>query len=197
MGNKLFSGPYVFHSIEDKKGTILLKYNPYFKSAQNTHYFDQIRFGFGETLDEVNSTINPDILLSDTPEGPGEKNKYERPLIYGIFVNSSRVPNTLRTAIFNDIFEQIPILLDENLYKKERSIFLGEIPVETKKIIDTLFQKAATSLGYSLGGTVPVPAETAPVVNPEKPLKYITKPSKATPAFSSEETIEISGNVPA
>lgn len=196
MSKKLFSGPYVFHSIEDKKETILLKYNPYFKSEQNTHYFDQIRFGFGETLDEVNSTINPDILISDTPEGPGEKNKYERPLIYGIFLNSSRVPNTLRTAIFNDIFEQIPIALDDNLYKKERSIFLGEIPVETKKSVETLFQKAATSLGYSLGGTVPVSTETTPTVNPEKPLKYITKPTKSTPAFSSEETIEISGSVP-
>jgi hypothetical protein len=59
-----------------------------------------------------------------------------------------------------------------------------------------MFAKAAESLGYYFGGTTPKPVEPKPPVNPEKPLKYITKPGNVTPVFSQSESIDIAGTAP-
>jgi hypothetical protein len=46
IGAKLSSGPYIFSGVDEAKGVILLKQNPYFKNTETIQYFDQIRFGF-------------------------------------------------------------------------------------------------------------------------------------------------------
>lgn len=46
LSGKLFSGPYIFDSIDEDKNTLLLKQNQYFKDAEMVQYFDQVRFGF-------------------------------------------------------------------------------------------------------------------------------------------------------
>jgi hypothetical protein len=68
-----------------------------------TQYFDQIRFGFGTTKKEINKIINADVLLSDLPFEINQANPYIRPSLYGVFLNSSSIPNSLRSAIFSDI----------------------------------------------------------------------------------------------
>lgn len=111
-----------------------MKQNPYYKHTETLQYFDQIRFGFGDTKEEVDDIINADILLTDTHENQSEEHTYIRPLIYGIFLNSTRIPNTMRTAMVNDIFSKLPReIIDETLFKEEKNIFLGEIPADEKK----------------------------------------------------------------
>ena len=59
-----FSGPYMYTMKEED--TIFLSRNPYYTHTNRPFYFDQVRFGFGLSNDEIYDVINPDILLSDT-----------------------------------------------------------------------------------------------------------------------------------
>ncbi len=197
METSLFSGPYVFDSIDADKWTFLFKQNPYFKNADMTQYFDQIRFGFWETRQALDDTIDADIILSDN-DADKKNAAYVRPLIYGIFLNSAQVPNTLRTAIFNDIFSSLDVTgIDEKKFKKEENVFFWEVPTSPRKAIEGLFPKAANNLGYFFGGSTPPPAPVkVESANAEKPLTYINRPWKVTPLFVSSETVEIGGSVP-
>jgi hypothetical protein len=75
---------------------------------------------------KFNINIETDIIprIFDLEKQSAEENRYIRPLLYGIFLNSSRIPNTLRTAIVNDIFSALPRQTESNFFKDEKNIFL-------------------------------------------------------------------------
>lgn len=195
-----FNGPYIFDHQDKQRSIILIKQNQYFKGdADSTHYFDQIRFGFWDNEEGVDDVIDSDIKLSDTALSAWKASKYIRPVLYSIFINSTSVPNTLRTAIFNDIFNTLQIEKTDALLPEE-NIFLGEIPNTPRKSIESLFFNAVFNLGYNFGWVAPQKApetvQVAKIQDFQKPLKYFTTPSAVTPAFSSSETVELGGKVP-
>ena len=107
-------------------------------------------------------------------------------------MNSTTIPNTLRTAIFNDIFNTLQIEKNDALLPEE-NIFLGEIPNSPRKSTESLFFNAVFNLGYNFGGAAPAKTpEQTPVEHTladfQKPLKYFTNPSSVTPGFASSET---------
>lgn len=118
---------------------------------------------------------------------------YTRPVMYGIFLNASQLPNTLRNAIFSDIFSQLDFSkIDTNKFQRQQNIFFGEIPTDIKKNAEKLFPKTSNALGYYFGGTKPITVTppTTPT-KPEKTLSYFNKPSNVSPVFSSTELVEI------
>lgn len=145
-----FNGPYVFDHEEKENGTLLIKKNQYFREENSLHYFDQIRFGFADDSESLEDIIDSDIQLSDSKMTGENINKYIRPVLYSIFINSTSVPNTLRGAIFNDIFNNLKIEENDSLMPEE-NIFLGEIPNSPRKSIENLFFNAVFNLGYNFG----------------------------------------------
>jgi ABC-type transport system substrate-binding protein len=195
------SWPYSLSKIDQDQQIILLKQNPYFKATDMTQYFDQIRFGFGTTKKEINKIINADVLLSDLPFEINQANPYIRPSLYGVFLNSSSIPNSLRSAIFSDILTPLSQknIINSSYYKTENNLFLWEIPAEISKWTEKALNKALAELGYYLGWEKPKES-TAPILPTydahEETLVYINKPSNKNPIFSSMSTVEISWDVP-
>lgn len=191
-----FSGPYILTNKENQKKSILLARNPYYTHTNRPYFFDQVRFGFGTTNNEIYKVINPDIFLSDerTSGKNTEWNTYIRPAFYGAFMNAERLPVSLRRTLFQDVLGTIDTR-DESLMSEE-NIFLGDIPNAPRTAKESTFFQAVSALGYSFGGTFQAPV-AQPETTPKKALKYITDPGKVSPLFVSNATIDLRGTVPA
>lgn len=153
-----------------------------------------MRFGFGETNADIYDIINPDILLTDTATELKEPARpYTRPLFWSAFMNTEKLPISLRKALFYDVFGAMD-RADPTL-KPEENVFLGEIPNTPRTASESIFFQTVFSLGYSFGGTFQAP-ENAPAPAPTKPLTYITTPGNVTPLFIGNPTVEIRGTAP-
>lgn len=190
-----FSGPYIFTNKENQKKSIFLARNPYYTHTNRPYFFDQVRFGFGMTNNEIYKIITPDIFLSHTPsEGKNTQwTTYIRPVFYGAFMNTEKLPISLRKTIFLDILGTIDTK-DEFLMAEE-NVFLGDVPNAPRSTKENTFFQAVSALWYTFGGTFQVP-ESKPVITPKKPLQYITDPGKTSPLFIPNATIELRGTVP-
>lgn len=191
-----FSGPYIYTAKEEKKDTIFLGRNPYYTHTNRPFFFDQVRFGFGETNDEVYDVVNPDVLLTDT--SVGTKNlpeyKYIRPVFYAAFMNAATLPTALRKTLFSDVLAHIDAK-DASIIPEE-NIFLGDIPSSPRASTDNAFFQTVFALGYSFGGTFQAP-ENKPQPVAKKSLKYITAPGNVSPLFVGTPTFDLRGTAPA
>jgi hypothetical protein len=190
-----FSGPYIYTDKEEKKETIFLGRNPYYTHTNRPFFFDQVRFGFGTTNDEIYDVINPDVLLTDhhidTKNAP--EHKYIRPVFYGAFMNATNLPVSLRKSIFSDVLAHIDA--KDDTIMPEENIFLGDIPNSARASTDNAFFQTVFALGYSFGGTFQAP-ENKPQAT-KKALKYITAPGNVSPLFVSNSTFDVRGTAPA
>jgi hypothetical protein len=177
-----FSGPYIFTDKENQKKSIFLARNPYYTHTNRPFFFDQVRFGFGAENREIYKVITPDIILSDSnTDGKNTNwNTYIRPAFYGAFINTARVPASLRKSIYQDILGTIDTT-DAGVMPEE-NVFLGEIPNAPRTAKESSFFQAVSALGYSYGGTFQAP-ENKPTTTPKKPLSYITSPGTVSPLF--------------
>lgn len=134
-----FSGPYIYTDKEEKKETIFLGRNPYYTHTNRPFYFDQVRFGFGETNEALYDVINPDVMLTDTAEGTRDlpEHKYIRPVFYGAFMNATTLPVALRKTLFSDVLAHIDAK-DETIMPEE-NIFLGDIPNSPRTSTENAF----------------------------------------------------------
>lgn len=141
-----FSGPYIFTNKENQKKSIFLARNPYYTHTNRPYFFDQVRFGFGMTNNEIYKVINPDILLSDTPSEKKNTqwNTYIRPVFYGAFMNAEKLPVSLRKTIFLDILGTIDTK-DQSLMVEE-NVFLGDIPNAPRTTTESTFFQAVSAL---------------------------------------------------
>jgi hypothetical protein len=115
--------------------------------------------------------------------------------MYGIYLNSERIPKALRKALMHDVIGSLDISLDGLIPHK--NIFFGEVQNPEQEKTEPLFFQTVFSLGYTFGGTAPLPAPTQNVAPKYISLKYISQPSNVSPLFSSSETIDIQGTAPA
>ena len=191
-----FSGPYIFTDKENQKKSIFLARNPYYTHTNRPFFFDQVRFGFGAENREIYKVITPDIILSDSnTDGKNTNwNTYIRPAFYGAFINTARVPASLRKSIYQDILGTIDTT-DAGVMPEE-NVFLGEIPNAPRTAKESSFFQAVSALGYSYGGTFQAP-ENKPTTTPKKPLSYITSPGTVSPLFVWNATIDIRWKAPA
>jgi hypothetical protein len=191
-----FSGPYIYTTKEEKKETIFLGRNPYYTHTNRPFFFDQVRFGFGTTNDEIYDAINPDVLLTDdhseTKNAP--EHKYIRPVFYGAFMNATTLPTSLRKSIFSDVLAHIDA--KDDTIMPEENIFLGDIPNSARASTDNAFFQTVFALGYSFGGTFQAP-ENKPQSAAKKALKYITAPGNVSPLFVGNATFDVQGTAPA
>ncbi len=124
IGNAFsFSGPYITAHKEEREDTIFLSRNPSYIHTNRPFFFDQVRFGFGQTNKEIYDVINPDMLLTDNTlrMKNNQLHKYIRPVFYGAFMNASTLPVSLRKSIFYDIFASIntkddTLMPEENIF---------------------------------------------------------------------------------
>lgn len=122
-----FNGPYILEQDWSRESTLLLRRNPQYVQASKPFFFDQIRLGFGTTNHDVYDSIDPDIFLSNTQEAlKGVPNPYIRPIVYGAFLNSKKIPEALRKTLFYDVLKTLNI--SDTSIKPEDTIFLGEVP---------------------------------------------------------------------
>lgn len=185
----------MFTDKEQREDTIFLTRNPSYIHTNRPFFFDQIRFGFGQTNSDIYDVINPDLLLTDDTLKikNNQLHKYIRPVFYGAFMNASTLPVSLRKSIFYDIFGSLDTK-DETIMPEE-NIFLGDIPNSPRTAGENAFFQTVFSLGYSFGGTFQAP-ENKPQPSPKTPLKYITSPGNVSPLFVSTPTIIIGGTAP-
>ncbi len=101
--------------------------------------------------------------------------------MYGIYVNAESIPKSLRKALFFDVFNTLDISKDHLIPRD--NIFLGEIQNTPKDTTETLFSQTASALGYTLGGTAPLPPPTKPAEPVLASLKYISQPGNVSPLF--------------
>lgn len=190
-----FSGPYIYTDKEEKKETIFLGRNPYYTHTNRPFYFDQVRFGFGETNEALYDVINPDVMLTDTSEGTRDfpEYKYIRPVFYGAFMNATTLPVALRKTLFSDVLAHIDA--KDDTIMSEENIFLGDIPNSPRASTENAFFQTIFGLWYSFWGTFQAP-ENKPQPAPKKPLKYITAPGNVTPLFLGTPLIDIRGTAP-
>lgn len=191
-----FSGPYTFLERDTSDKTLTLKRNPSFQPQEWLYFLDQVRFGFGDNQKQVKKSLNPDVWIGDVSNVGSSflEQKYSRPVLYGIYVNAERVPKTLRKALFLDVFDHMDIPKDHLIPRD--NIFLGEIQNMPKDTTETSFSDAASALGYTLGGTEPLPTNNvspAPVLTS---LKYINQPGNVSPLFLWSDIIDIQGTAP-
>ncbi|MEI6711015.1 MAG: hypothetical protein WCK88_01925 [bacterium] len=114
--------------------------------------------------------------------------------MYGIYLNADRIPKALRKAISNDVINHIEFPKDHLI--PYENIFLGEVPNAPKDNSEPLFFQTAFSLGYTFGGTAPLPASVKPASPKLDVLKYITQPGTVSPLFLSSDLIDIQGTAP-
>jgi|GEM_PF-3586731 len=185
-----FSGPYIYTDKESQKKTLFFSRNPYYTHTNRPFFFDQVRFGFGTTNTEIYNVINPDIILSDSSSDikNTQWSKYIRPVFYGAFMNTDKMPTNLRKSLFFDIFGTIES--KDDALMPEENIFLGDIPNAPRTTTENSFFQTVFALGYSFGGTFQAP-ENKPEAAPKKSLKYITGPENVSPLFLSSSTIDI------
>lgn len=84
---------------------------------------DQIRFGFGDTQKKVAKSLDSDVWVGDVSDVSSSfiEQKYSRPVVYGIHLNSERIPKVLRKALIHDAitpleFSQDGIIPRENIF---------------------------------------------------------------------------------
>lgn len=185
-----FSGPFVLAESDSVDHTLLLKRNTTYKSWWST-YLDQIRLGFGSSLKEIWKNIKPDMWIWDAwNESNTKQTTYSRPVFYGIFLNSERLPITLRNALFSDVFSTIPLTTDK-AFVRQKDIFFGDVtPADIST--ESIFYPTVFSLGYSFWW-VNAPTSSPPQTTQ---LAYISQPWTVTPLFISGEGIEIQWNAP-
>ncbi len=182
-----FSGPYVFSEKDTDTGIMTLKRNPGYQAREDIYFLDQIRFAFGETQKEVKKRLSPDVWMGDGVVAGSAylEQKYTRPVVYGLYLNAERIPLSLRKGIIHDAI--LPLEYSQTGLVPRDNIFLGEVQNGPVESVDVSFFQAAFSLGYTFGGTAPLP--TTPVApGPEyATLKYITQPGTVSPLFLSSE----------
>lgn len=192
-----YSGPYTYYNQEESKETILLRRNRYYSSEWQIQYFDQIRFGFGETPALVQKHIDADIILSDEALEKKwfEVTKYTRPVFYGAFLNATSLPKNLRNALLADVLG--PLDKQNSDFAPQDNIFFWEVPNASRVGGESIFFQTVFSLWYSFGGTTP-PPEPESTVEPilVKKLQYINRPGNMTPLFMTETETEITGKTP-
>lgn len=192
-----FSGPYTYYNSEEWKETLLLRRNRYYSTEWLIQYFDQIRFGFGETPALVQKHIDADIILTDKALEKKwfEVAKYTRPVFYGAFLNAASLPKTLRNALLVDVLS--PLDKQNSDFAPQDNIFFWEVPNTTKWGGESIFFQTVFSLWYSFGGTTP-PPEPESTVQPVlvKKLQFINRPGNMTPLFMTESEMEITGKTP-
>lgn len=192
-----FSGPFVFYTHDERKNTYLLRRNPYYGHEGLIQYFDQIRVGFWVDEESLLDTIDADIVIGkhEAFDDSFVRKDYIRPIFYGVFFNVA-LAKPLRTAIVNGVLPSIDTKNPDVM--PEPNIFLGDIQNTPTVGTDALFAQAATSLGYSYGGSAIAPVEpTVSNVVLVKNLQYVTSPGAMTPLFMSDATIDIGGKTPA
>lgn len=87
------------------------------------YFLDQIRFGFGDTQKKVAKSLTPDLWIGDVSDVSSSflEQKYSRPVVYGVHLNSERIPKALRKALIHDAiasleFTQDGIIPRENIF---------------------------------------------------------------------------------
>lgn len=141
-----FSGPYILTSREVDKNTILLSRNPYYTHTNRPFFFDQIRFGFGSTINEIYKTISPDIILANdkTTSKNIQWNPYIPSSLYSVFMNTEKLTPPLRKSIFYDILGTIDTL-DESILREE-NIFLSDISNTPRTATESTFFQTVSAL---------------------------------------------------
>jgi len=160
------------------------------------YFLDQVRFGFGDTQKNVKKALSPDVWIGEVSDIGSSfiEQKYSRPSIYGIHLNAERIPKALRKALLSDALAPLEFSQDRLIARE--NIFLGEIQNTEKNPTEALFFQTAFSLGYTFGGTAPLPEPIKPVSPKFDTLKYITQPGAVSPLFLSSDLIELQGTVP-
>ncbi len=120
--------------------------------------------------------------------------KYSRPVVYGMYLNSERIPRALRKALIHDAITPLEFSKDRLIPRE--NIFLGEVQNAPKETSEALFFQTAFSLGYTFGGTAPLPASVPPATPKFDSLRYISQPGNVSPLFLSSALVEIQGNAP-
>jgi len=131
--------------------------------------------------------------VSDVGSGFVEQ-KYSRPVVYGIYLNSERIPKSFRKALIEDVIG--PIEFSQECLIRRENIFFGEVQNSPKDATESLFFQTAFSLGYTFGGTAPILAPVEPASAKLAPLKYITQPGSVSPLFLSSDSVDIQGSAP-
>lgn len=182
-----FSGPYIFSEKDIDSGVITLKRNPGHVVKEDMYFLDQVRFGFGDTQKKVAKTLTPDVWVGEVADVSSSfiEQKYSRPVVYGIHLNSERIPKALRKALIYDAIAPLTFTKDGIIPRE--NIFLGEVQNTEKDTTEALFFQTAFSLGYTFGGTAPLPVVDTPSTPKFDTLKYITQPSAVSPLFLSSE----------
>lgn len=87
------------------------------------YFLDQVRFSFGDTQKKVQKSMNPDVWVGDVSDVGDAfvEQKYSRPVVYGVYLNSERIPKALRKALFDDVigrleFSKESLLPRENIF---------------------------------------------------------------------------------
>lgn len=192
-----FSGPYVFSERDGDNGTLILKRNPGYQTKKDMYFLDQVRFGFADTQKKVKKILSPDVWMGEVSDIGSwfTEQKYSRPVVYGVYLNAERIPKALRKALLYDAIA--PMEFSQDRLIPRENIFLGEVPNAPKDTTETLFFQTAFSLGYTFGGTAPLPTPTKPATPKYDSLKYVTQPGNVSPLFLSSDLVEIQGTAPA
>ncbi len=193
--NISYNGPYIYSSKDNTQNSLLVVRNPFYTHTNRPFYFDQVRFGFGETNKDIYRAINPDIILSDKEDGlSGAVSKYIRPVFWWAFLNTSKLSASFRKTLYHDILWTLD-LEDESIFKEE-NIFLWEVPNTPRTLDGSTFVQTVTSLGFTYGGSIQTPVVTERPAS-KKNLSYISSPGKESPLFLSNPSIDLSGSIPA
>lgn len=160
------------------------------------YFLDKVRFGFGDTQKKVKKSISPDVWIGDVSDVGSSfvEEKYSRPVVYGVYLNTERLAKALRKALFYDVIDRIEFSKDRLIPRE--NIFLGEVQNAPKDSVESLFFQTAFSLGYTFGGTAPLPPPAKAASPKFDSLKYIIQPGTVSPLFLSSDLVEIQGTAP-
>lgn len=192
-----FSGPYMFSEKDEGTGVITLKRNPGFEPREDSYFLDQLRFGFWATQKLVKKSLSPDVWLGEWLSVWSEfaKQEYTRPVIYGLYLNTERIPKELRKALLYEVID--PLEYSKSGLVARDNIFLGDIENSKKTTVELSFFQSAFALGYTFWGTATLTIPSPPAVPKYQTLSHIAQPANISPIFTWSETVEILGTAPA